>query len=98
MPYLLPPLAAALALCAAASAAAGDHYLTVVTLTLPVSAGRPHETRTELHREFITASTASVCQAHADKRADEMRRQHAATVKRLNASVAGACLRQQIAP
>ena len=68
-------------------------YLVLVLLTMPASQGQPGAT-IELHREFITASSDSVCQAHADKHAEEQRQRYAGNVRRLNASVAGSCAKQ----
>jgi hypothetical protein len=46
-------------------------YLVIVLLAVP---GQGGELVAELSREWISASTASVCQSHADKRAEEARK------------------------
>ena len=68
-------------------------YLIIVLLTLPAQQGQAGPV-TELHREFITASSDSVCQAHAEKRAEEQRQRYADSVRRLQAKVAGVCVLQ----
>lgn len=63
-------------------------YLVIVALLLPGDQSQ------ELTRVWTTASSASVCQRHADKLADEQRQLHADTVRRLGAKVSGACVFQ----
>jgi len=45
-------------------------FLVLILVAVPGYGG---ELTAEIHREFITASSAKVCQAHADKRAEEQR-------------------------
>jgi len=63
-------------------------YLVIVALLLP------GDQQQELARVFVTASSASMCQRHADKLADEQRLANADTVRRLSAKVSGACVYQ----
>ena len=54
----------------------------------------PNGDRQELPREWISASSASMCQRHADRRAEEARQQQADAVRRLGATVRGTCVMQ----
>ena len=63
-------------------------WIVLVVLTLPGGA------QTKLVEEWISASSASVCQAYADKLADVQRAKAADAVRRLGATVVGACLHQ----
>lgn len=72
-------------------------YLVLVLLTMPASQGQAGAT-VELHREFITASSDSVCKVHAEKLAREHLQKQAATVQRLGGRVSGNCLRQGSMP
>ena len=65
-------------------------YLIVVMLHLP-GANAPS---TELAREWTTASSASVCQARADKLAEQERAKQAAVIERMKARVSGLCVKQ----
>ncbi len=65
-------------------------YLVVILLMLLGTQGHA----LELHRELMSASSAAVCQAHADRLADQQRYLHAEAVRRLQGKVAGICLRQ----
>lgn len=65
-------------------------YLVLIVLVLPGQ----DAPRQELQRQLISASSQSVCQAHADKLAEEQRRHHAEIVRRLQASVRGVCVQQ----
>lgn len=79
--------AAALFLAQPAKASERTVYLVTVVVVLP----GPNAPRQELAREWITASSASVCIAHAAKLAAQQLEQHADTVKRLGATVRGLC-------
>jgi hypothetical protein len=61
-------------------------FLVLVVLSVPGQQG--HELTAELHREYITASSAKVCQAHAEKRAQEQR------AKVVKGRVTGLCVHQ----
>lgn len=63
-------------------------FLILVVLVIP---SRQGDLEQVVHRELITASTATVCQQHADKLADEQREKRAADVQRLRARVVGVC-------
>lgn len=65
-------------------------YLVIVLLVLPGQ----DAPRQELQRQLISASSQSVCQAHADKLAEEQRRHHAEVLQRLKARVHGVCVQQ----
>lgn len=65
-------------------------YLVIVLLVMPGQ----DAPRQELQRQLISASSQSVCQAHADKLAEEQRRHHAAVLQRLKARVHGVCVQQ----
>lgn len=65
-------------------------FLVVVVLAIPGASGQ-QEITAELHREFITASSARVCQQHADKRADEQRSKAAG----IKGRVFGVCVQQK---
>lgn len=65
-------------------------YLILVMLVLPGA----QPAKVELHREFITASSFSVCQTHADKRADEQKKLNEETIKKQEAKVFGRCYSQ----
>lgn len=65
-------------------------YLIVVMLHLPGS----NAPSTELAREWMTASSAAVCQERADKLAALERAKQAGTIERMKAIVTGQCHRQ----
>ena len=69
-------------------------YLILVVLTLP----GPNPPTQEMAREWVTASTDSVCQVRADKLATEQRQKHADILQRLQAKVVGVCVRQGATP
>lgn len=63
-------------------------YLVVVLFTLP----GPDAPVQELYRELASASSDAVCQAHADKLAAQQRAKYADALRKLRASVHGACI------
>ena len=64
-------------------------YLILVMMILPGDSGR-----TELGRQWTSASSASVCQREADRLAEQLRAANAPTVARLGARVVGSCVLQ----
>lgn len=80
----------ALFLAQPAKASERPMYLVVVILTLPGE----RAPMTELAREWITASSSRVCEAHAAQMAERQAQQHADTVRRLGARVRGLCIYQ----
>jgi hypothetical protein len=65
-------------------------YLVTVLYLAPAPAGQP-EPQTTLAREVISASSAAVCQAHADKLADKRRAADAETLRRFGGRIVGEC-------
>ena len=65
-------------------------YLISIYLMLPGQAAPAQE----LQRHLLTASSASVCQFHADKMAEQQRAANYATVDRLRATVVGVCVQK----
>ena len=68
-------------------------YAIRVEMVMPALPGQTHQPRVPLVEsdEHITASSPSVCQAFAEKRAAEQRQVHAATLQRLKANVVAFC-------
>lgn len=65
-------------------------YIVIVWLLVPASQGN-QPLQLELHRELISASSPSVCQQFASKRAEEQREKNAEQVRRMGARVEGKC-------
>lgn len=65
-------------------------YIVTVLYLAPAPAGQP-EPQTTLAREVIGASSAAVCQAHADKLAAVVRQMQADALRRTGGRVVGTC-------
>lgn len=66
-------------------------YLVIVLLLIPSAQGGAPLERV-LMREVIPASSPAVCQAHAERRAEEQRRLNAELIRRTSARAVGMCL------
>lgn len=69
-------------------------WLVLVLIAIHNPRGLP-DAEQVVFRELIVASSPSVCQTHATKRADEWRAKHEADVSRLKAKVVGVCTPQK---
>ena len=65
-------------------------FLVTVLYLSPAPAGHP-ELQTVLLREVISASSAAMCQAHADKLAAVQRQMQANALRRTGGRVVGTC-------
>lgn len=73
-------------------------YLVIVWLLVPPTHAGAQPLQLELHREYVSASTAQVCKLVARQRADEQRAVNAEQVQRMKALVVGTCTLQTPPP
>ena len=69
-------------------------YLVLVLLIMP-GKDAPQQ---ELQRQMISASSDSVCQAHANKLADGQRARNAGFVRTSGARIVGQCVKKGVMP
>jgi hypothetical protein len=69
-------------------------WLVLVLIAIPSGRGLP-DMEQVVFRELIVAGTSTVCQQHANKRAEEQRTKRAEDIARLKARVVGVCIEQK---